>query len=61
MPLWIWLLGLLWFVAATVVFGALWMASLCDDQQARLLREELARRKAIGRVVKDVRRPEHGL
>lgn len=61
MPLWIWLLGLLWIVAAVVVFAALKMASLCDDQQARLLREELARREAIGRVVEDVRRREHGL
>ena len=61
MPLWIWLLGLLWIAAATVVWSALRMASLCDDQQARLLREELARRAAIGRVVEDVRRREHGL
>ena len=61
MPLWIWLLGLLWIAAATVVWSALKMASLCGDQQARLLREELARREAIGRVVEDVRRREHGL
>ena len=61
MPLWIWLLGLLWIAVAVVVYAALVMASLCDDQQARLLREELARREAIGRVVEDVRRREHGL
>ena len=61
MPLWIWLLGLLWIVAAVVVFAALWMASLCDDQEARLLRKKLARREATGRVVEDVRRREHGL
>ena len=61
MPLWIWLLGLLWIAVAVVVWSALKMASLCDDQQARLLREELARREAIGRVVEDVRRREHGL
>ena len=61
MPLWIWLLGLLWIVVAVVVWSALKMASLCDDQQARLIREELARREAIGRVVEDVRRREHGL
>ena len=61
MPLWIWLLGLLWIAAATVVWSVLKMASLCDDQQARLIREELARREAIGRVVEDVRRREHGL
>ena len=61
MPLWIWLLGLLWIAAAVVVFAALRLASSCDDQQARLLREELARREAIGRVVEDVRRREHGL
>ena len=61
MPLWIWLLGLLWIAAAVVVWSALALASLCDDPQARLLREELARREAIGRVVEDVRRREHGL
>ena len=61
MPLWIWLLGLLWIAAATVVWSALKMASLCDDAQDRAIREELARREAIGRVVEDVRRPEHGL
>ena len=61
MPLWIWLLGLLWIVAAVVVWSVLKMASLCDDQQARLIREELARREAIGWVVEDVRRREHGL
>ena len=49
MPLWIWLLGLLWIVAATVVWSALKMASLCDDQQARLLREE-RQRAALGRA-----------
>ena len=61
MPLWIWLLGLLWIVAATVVWSLLKMASLCDDAQDRAIREELARREAIGRVVEDVRRREHGL
>ena len=59
MPLWIWLLGLLWIVAATVVWSTLKMASLCDDAEDRAIREELARREAIGRVVEDVRRPEH--
>ena len=61
MPLWIWLLGLLWVAAAVVVWSALRMASLCDDAEDRAIREELARREAIGRVVEDVRRPEHGL
>ena len=46
MPLWIWLLGLLWIVAAVVVWSTLEMASLLDDQEARLIREELARREA---------------
>ena len=59
MPLWIWLLGLLWIVAAVVVWSTLKMASLCDDAEDRAIREELARREAIGRVVEDVRRPEH--
>ena len=61
MPLWIWLLGLLCIAVAVVVFAALRLASLCDYQQARLIDEELARREAIGRVVEDVRRREHGL
>ena len=61
MPLWIWLLGLLWIVAAVVVWSALALASLCDDAEDRAIREELARREAIGRVVEDVGRREHGL
>ena len=61
MPMWMWMLGGVTIITVLMGWSLLKMASICDDAEARLIREELARREAIGRVVEDVRRREHGL
>ena len=57
-PLWVWLTAGAGFTALIVVYAALVLASICDDEQERLLAEEFRRREALARIVEQVRHRE---
>lgn len=57
-PTWGWLTLGLFFSAGIVVYAALVIASICDDEQDRILAEEFRRREALARIVEQVRHRE---
>ena len=57
-PLWVWLTAALTASAAVVVYAALILASICDEQEEQLLADmkaERERRDALARIVEQVR------
>jgi putative exporter of polyketide antibiotics len=52
--MWWWIVGALTFGATVIVYSALVMGSMCDDQEERI-RDEMARRDAVARAVEAAR------